>query len=184
MFAEQVSELDYIEGIGQVYGQIGSLSYAPDLQPVGSGSAGTYYPRDTSADAAALNYLGFFPDPMLSTHVGTKGTQAADMAAQAGAWDPEFRTAVTDFQQAYGLTADGWIGPGTRTKLAAEVAKKNANGGGIVPPIPNIPNLPNVPNNGGGGGAVQPASASSSNALLWGLGALAAVGVGWWVLSD
>ncbi len=124
-----------VESMGSLSGfGMGALAYLPDLGPVGSGSAGTYYPRDTSGDAAALNYLGFFPDFLLQAHVGTSGSQAADMAAFTGAWSEPFKTAVGDFQLASNLTADGWIGPGTRTELARQVALKNANE--IIPPGP------------------------------------------------
>src|SRR5688572_23587250 len=98
-------------------GFLGGLVYVPDLGAVGSGSQGTYYPRDTSQDARALAYLNFYPEPWASSHVGTLGSRAADSANEAGAWDPVFREALENFQKAAGLTADGWIGPATRRAL-------------------------------------------------------------------
>lgn len=157
---------------------IAGLNYVPDLAPVGSGSAGSYYPRDTSGDAAALNYLGYFPEPLYKSHKGTSGSQAADMAAKTGAWAPDFQQAVRYFQEANGLAADGWIGPATRTKLAALVTAKNASGDSSIPTIPVIP----TPN----GGGVQPVSAKTSNMGLYlGIGAgLLGLGGVYWLLSE
>lgn len=121
-----------ISGLGGI-GQIAApFAYVPDLLPVGSGNA--YFPRDTTQDARALNFLGFMSDSALDDHPGSLGTQARDIAEQVGAWDPVFRAAVTRAQTALGLTVDSWIGPKTRTALLAAVTKKNA--GAIVPPAP------------------------------------------------
>ena len=65
--------------MGRVYQQMAGLAYTPDLGPVGSGAAGTYYPRDTSDDAAALNFLGFYPDQLLAAHIGTQGDQPSSV---------------------------------------------------------------------------------------------------------
>lgn len=164
------------------------LLYIPDLAPTGSGAAGTYYPRDTREDAFALNFLGFFSDPLLAQHVGTRGTQAADQAAAVGAWSPVFRQAVGDFQLAFNLTPDGWIGPQTRTELAKQVAIKNARE--VTPPspipIPPIPVPPTpipVPPNPN----VNPVVTKESNTgLIIGLGVAAAavLGIGYFALSD
>lgn len=159
---------------------MGALAYAPDLSPVGSGAAGTYYPRDTKADAEALNYLGLFPDALLAAHVGTSGSQKADMAAHTGAWSPAFQKAVKAFQAATGLGVDGWIGPGTRTKLAAKVAEKNAKSG-LDLPIPNVvPVIPNVVPSPSPSPAPKPAAAKAADhtKLYLGIGAVVALGVG------
>jgi hypothetical protein len=136
------------EGYGYdgMIGSIGAMHvYVPDLGPVGSGSQGTYYPRNTEEDARALGYLGFF-DAFID-HTGTLGSQQADMANDAGAWDPAFQEAVAMFQASVGLPADGWIGPNTRRALAAAVLKKNAEGPMPSPlpiPPPPPPPLPNI----------------------------------------
>lgn len=156
---------------------IGGLAYVPDLAPMGSGSS--YWPRDTKADAQALNYLGYYPDPLLAAHVGTSGSQKADMAANTGAWDPSFRTAVTDFQDAAGLEPDGWVGVKTRTALAAAVAAKNANGGAPIPDV--VPDI--LPNGGGSAQPVSTKTGSNTGLILAGLGTAAALGL-WWFLSD
>ncbi len=179
------------ESQGESMGGMGGLAYLPDLGPVGSGSSGTYYPRDTTQDARALNYLGIFPDAMLALHVGTSGSQAADMAAETGAWSPNFRIAVTDFQQMYSLSADGWIGPGTRTELAKQVALKNARevsppgpfpippGPLPLPPIPPIPPLP-FPPQPGPSPAPGPGPAPEESHTVRNVGlAAAAVGLGY-----
>lgn len=180
---------DHSMGFLMALGAMGAFTYLPNLAPVGSGSA--YSPGDTSDDAAALNYLGYYPDPLLQQHVGTSGSAADDMNNATGAWDPTFQTAVTDFQSTTpGLTVDGWIGPKTRTAILAAVTAKNAQPSPIVPvgpytppasPIPVPPAVvpPFVPVTPVGPSPlpVQPkpaAAASSDNTLLY---AGAAVGV-------
>jgi hypothetical protein len=153
-------ERDVMSGMG---GTMAGLSYAPDLGPVGSGADGSYYPRDTSADAAALNFLGFLPDPFLAKHIGTTGSQRGDMSSGAGAWDPAFQTAVRDFQGTAGLAADGWIGPKTRAGLAAAVGAKNAREAPNAPPQPIPPNLiPGLPSTPGASPAAPSAQASDT----------------------
>jgi hypothetical protein len=131
-------ERDAMSGVGD-YVAMAGLMYVPDLAPVGSGAAGTYYPRDTTQDAQALNYLGFFPDPLLLEHVGTTGSQAGDMNEGAGAWSQPFQQAVRDFQLFMNLGADGWIGPNTRRVLGEQVAAKNLREPIPVPVIPPAP---------------------------------------------
>ncbi len=109
----------------------GGLDYVPDLAPVGSKS--TYFPRSVNADALALTFLGF--------DAGIPGggvSQQADMSSGTGAWDPSFRGALTAFQKSVGITADGWIGPQSRTKLKEKVDEKNRT-------APNIPAAPQAP---------------------------------------
>lgn len=183
----------YVSGIGDM----GVLAYAPDLGPVGTGAAGDYYPRDTTQDANALQYLGFMPLAALDQHVGTLGSQAADMAASQGAWDPAFQAAVRAFQAVSGATQDGWIGPQTRTRIAAAVALKNANPAPNPNPLPPPPIPPNIlpvpplpiplppgptpPN-------IQPVvNKTTDDTMMYvgiGLGALVLAGVGYWALSD
>lgn len=146
--------------LGAIAGAMSGLDYNPSLADVGHGSA--YWPGDTTADAAALNYLGFLPDPYLRAHVGTTGNQAGDMRSNVGAWDPAFKTAVQDFQETASLAADGWIGPATRKALAAAVAAKNANGGLPAPIGP------------GGAPAAAPAPSSTGKKLALGAAVLAA----------
>lgn len=155
-------------GMGAYVAAMGSLAYNPSLAPVGSAAAGNYYPGDTTADAQALNYLGYLPDPYLASHVGTRGSQAADRAAGAGAWDQAFQAALTDFQQAMGLTADGWIGPKSRSVLLTAVNAKNAQ----PAPLPGLPPSP-APSTPG-------APAAKSNTMLYvGIAAaVAALGAG------
>jgi len=108
----------------------GGYAYNPNLGSVGSGP--TYSPGPVSGDAGALNYLGYnagSPGPEQNPNSGPKPISVAS----GGAWDPTFQSAVTSFQSANGLGADGWIGPGTRTKLKALVDAKNARGGGTTP---------------------------------------------------
>jgi hypothetical protein len=154
------------QGWGELYDERGSgggmaglgavdaapLVYVPNLVPVGSGAS--YSPGSITADAHALNFLGFIPDALLgqipdtSTTVG--GSVAQDQAQQLGAFNPTFRQAVTDFQQTNGgLTVDGFIGPATRTALAAAVAAKNAQSVPTAPPFtpPVVPGVPGVPPN-------------------------------------
>ena len=184
-------------GIGALVtiGALGALAYVPDLAAVGSGSAGTYYPRDTSADARALNYLGFFPDPFLATHVGTTGSRQGDSAAAAGAWSPAFQQAVRDFQVVYNLVVDGWIGPATRKSIAVQVAAKNANELPDFPPHPNplpipvppnpIPVPPNpIPVPPNPGPAPAPAKDNTIRNVAIGAGALGVLGLGYFLLKD
>ncbi len=137
-------------GLGPIGGfefeGMGGLAYTPDLAPVGSKS--TYWPRSVSADTDALQFLGFLRGPVLQSY----GSQSADMDNAAGAWDPNFREAVTAFQQVagpFGYTGvvDGWIGPKTRAALANAVAAKNASESPVTPPFvpPVTPPAPNVP---------------------------------------
>lgn len=158
-------------------GALGGLSYVPDLEPVGSGAAGTYYPRDTRTDADALVYLGFMGADIAADHVGTYGSQKADMSASQGAWDPSFRAAVAAFQKVAGMTADGWIGPQTRKALSGAVAAKNAQGGGggggalPAPPSPNV--KPVSTSDGPSAGTIFGVVAAGA----------AAIGLGWWLLK-
>jgi peptidoglycan hydrolase-like protein with peptidoglycan-binding domain len=153
------------------------LIYVPDLFPVGSKSA--YFPRDVSQDARALNFLGFLSDNDLNDLTPSMGSQSADMNNEAGAWDPLFRGGITRFQAAMGLTVDSWVGPQTRTALAANVARKNANPGALPPPPvnPSQP-IPVTP----GGVPAQPAAipgvtpASTGGAA--GLSTVEMVGIG------
>lgn len=188
-------------GLGAIMGMGGieGLSYSPDLAPVGNGSS--YFPRSVEADCDALEYLGFLKGAVLQSY----GNQAADMAQAAGAWDPNFRAAVTAFQQvapAFGYTGkvDGWIGPMTRQALLNAVNAKNASESPVAPPFvppltppapgvppyvpPSTPIVPVLPPSPG----VQPASTSSKTStglyVAGALAVLAVVGVGAWALSD
>ena len=150
------------------------LLYVPNLADVGHGAS--YNPGSILADAHALNFLGFIPDVMMSQIVDTTGQGGqADLAAGVGAFNPIFKTAVTDFQSSQGgLTVDGFIGPNTRRALGLAVAAKNASTPvappfvpPIVPPAPGVPpvlptpgNLPPVPNP-----QVQPAGQQTSEGL-------------------
>lgn len=131
-----LGELEFAPG-GQQMGALVTMgapsgfNYVPDLAPVGSKS--TYFPRSVTDDALALTFLGF--------DAGIPGggvSQSADMNSGTGAWDINFRGAVTAFQKANGLTADGWIGPQTRTMLKTRVDQKNASN-------PTVPELPKPP---------------------------------------
>jgi len=124
-------------------GGIDGLDYTPDLAPVAAGTP-AYWPRDTTGDAQALNYLGYYPDDFLALHIGTTGSQSGDMGQSAGAWDPSFKQAVLDFQQGANIGADGWIGPKTRATLAAAVAAKNARTGPVAPPFVVPPITPPI----------------------------------------
>ena len=132
-------------GAGEIEGIGGApFVYIPDLAPVGSKAA--YFPRDVERDAAALVFLHFMSDEDDANRNISRGSQAADMANEGGAWDPAFRAAVTRFQVAGGLTADSWIGPATRTGILNAVTQANLKGlgGGPVPPLPPavIPVIP------------------------------------------
>jgi hypothetical protein len=140
--------LTFVGGQGGVR-RIGSLGapatlvYVPDLAPVGSKA--TYFPRSVEQDAAALNFLGFLSDVADANRMSSTGSQSGDMSNEAGAWDPDFRSAVGRFQASAGITADTWIGPQTRTTIAAAVARKNASGVNPVPPPPPGKIIPVVP---------------------------------------
>jgi len=114
-------------------GAASQIAYVPDLAPVGSGAS--YFPRDVEQDAKALNFLGFLSDVDDANRFTSNGNQSEDIQNQSGAWDPAFRAAVTRAQAALRLTVDSWIGPQTRTALAAAVATKNASG--FNPPLPS-----------------------------------------------
>jgi LPXTG-motif cell wall-anchored protein len=131
---------------GGIAGIAAPFLYVPDLAPVGHAS--TYFPRSVSEDARALNFTGFLDDASLASLFPSTGNQADDIDQTAGAWDADFRAAVTRFQAAKGLTVDSWIGPQTRTALAVAVAARNAQG---VPSFP-VPSLPPaiIPVNPGG----------------------------------
>lgn len=146
------------------------LTYQPSLAPAGHGVG--YWPGDTTADAVALDFMGY-PSATAGNY-RSAGSQAGDMASAAGAWDPQFRGAVMAFQQATGGGADGWIGPDTRQLLASSVASKNdaggwQGGGGESPAAP----APDV----------GPSAPSSNTTTLLGLGAAAVAAFGaWWYL--
>jgi hypothetical protein len=161
--------------------------YVPDLAPVGSKS--TYFPRSVDRDAMALNFLQFMSDSALDDLTSSMGSQSADMNNEAGAWDPAFRASVTRFQVAKGLTADSWIGPQTRTALAAAVAFKNANPGTLPSPLPQVvPVIPGqVPAKPAVLPGVTPASAKTEDDTLMylgiGAGVLALGGLAWYALK-
>jgi len=179
-----------IGGLGDISGA--PFAYVPDLAPVGSGSA--YFPRDVERDAAALNFLGFMSDVDDANRAISKGSQAADIAASAGGFDPAFRAAVTRFQASAGLTIDSWIGPKTRAGLLQAVASANLRGlgGGPVPTLPPaiLPVNPGgVPVKPGPLPGIKPASAGTdadgdetTTYLAIGAGVLALAGLGWWAL--
>lgn len=102
------------------------LMYVPDVAPVGSAAAGNYFPRSVTEDAKALRFLG-----LNAGNPGGGVSQQSDLQSKSGAWNPTFQAAVKAFQaspfgKSKGLTADGWIGPNTRTALLAAVETKNA----------------------------------------------------------
>ncbi len=96
------------------------LDYQPDLGAVGSGSAGTYFPRSVAADVNALRFLGY--TQLTPADVGGGVSQASDSASQRGAWHLGFQAALKSFT---GNASDPWIGPSYRQKLALAVAAKN-----------------------------------------------------------
>lgn len=173
-------------GLGAI-GQIPApFIYVPDLAPVGSGAS--YFPRDTTEDAKALNFLGFMDDESLRFHPGSMGSQQADMSNEVGAWDPAFRAAVTRYEAARGLKADSFIGPQVRGSLAKDVLAKNAAG---VPSLP-VPKLPDViipvdPGGIPGGSKPVPGVATKSDDTLMivgiGAGVLALGGILYAVLK-
>lgn len=172
--------------IGYLAGVAGPLAYVPDLRPVGSQSA--YFPRDVENDAEALGYLGFLSDAANDDRMPSVGTQAGDMNNPSGAWDPAFRGAVTRFQVAAKLTNDGWIGPQTRTALAAAVLAKNAGQPIPKPPGGSVPIAPGaVPAKPAEIPGVHPASASTgldtTTMVGIGVGVLVLGGVAWYALS-
>lgn len=174
-------------GLGSIGGFSAPFSYSPNLAPVGSGSA--YFPGDVSADAAALNYLGYLADADYAQISPSTGTQSGDMNNSAGAWDPSFRGAIANFQNASGITADTWVGPQTRTALLGAVTLKNANPG-VTPNIPSTPvpvtpgSVPALPTPVPG---TVPASATSSEDtttyLLAGAAIIAVAGLAYYALS-
>lgn len=173
-----------IMGIG---GFAAPFSYTPDLAPVGSGAA--YFPRDVSADAAALNYLGYMADGDYAQITPSQGSQAADMANDAGAWDPTFRGCIAHLQSDAGITVDTWVGPQTRTAIAAKVLLANANPS--VPPAPATPPGTVVPANPGSVPAnpavipgVTPSTKTSTQTyVLAGAGILVVGGILYYAMS-
>jgi hypothetical protein len=188
--------------------QMGSVSsaplmYIPNTNDVGHGAA--YFPGDVSNDALALNYLGFIPDDAINGLAPSTGTQAGDMAQQAGAWDGDFRSAVVTFQSSAGITSDGWIGPQTRMALGAAVGLKNASASPVappqvLPPVPVVPTTPIIPispvppSPGAPPGVlVQPSQPAAAGGFLSNLttgekiglavGGVALLGVAWWALK-
>lgn len=152
--------------MGALIAGLNGLTYNPNLNDVGHGSA--YTPGSIAADARALNFLGFIPDVLLARipdTLGGSGTQ--DLNAGVGAFDPTFKTAVADFQAAVGgLTVDGFIGPATRAALKAAVDAKNAR----EPSAPAQPSSPGAP----AAALTTPASGGTSTGLVVGGVALAA----------
>ena len=189
---------DYPDARGMGSLTAAPMTYAPSLASVGSGSS--YWPGDVSHDALALNFLGFIPDQIMSSVKPSTGSEAGDMAANAGAWDPTFQQGVKDFQDVNNDTVDGWIGPPTRTSLAAAVIARNLQSSPLVPPQPVTPTppAPGVPPPGVLPSPFNPqpytppapapgAQAAATPWLMYGgiaAAALAVVGVGWWALSD
>jgi len=173
-------------------GRVGTLVYVPDLGPVGSKSS--YFPRDVEHDAEALSFLEFLSDVADANRRQSTGSKGGDQAQVAGAWDPSFRSAVTRFQASKGLTVDSWIGPQTRTALAAAVVFRNLNPGRLpAPPSPGT--VPPVFVDPGGVPAkpavlpgVQPASAKTDDdqtMMYVGLaaGGLVLAGLTWYALK-
>lgn len=144
-FSSESGWANYGEGdfMGALVQSMQGLSYTPSLASTGSGAA--YWPGDTSQDAQALAFLGFMTPAAAAAHVGTSGSQAADMSRATGAWSPPFKAAVLAFQQSKGLAADGWIGVNTRTGLGVAVAAKNATESPIAPPFVPPPPTPGPP---------------------------------------
>ncbi len=163
------------------------FDYHPNLGPVGH--AATYYPGSIAQDVQALNFLDFLSDSAMPEVEDTTGGAAGDADAEKGAWSPVFRASISRFQAAHQLTADSWVGPQTRTALAAAVAFQNANPGALPPPTPAIINV--VP---GGVPAkpailpgVQPAAAGAADDTLMyvgiGAGVLALGAAAWYALK-
>lgn len=175
-----------------------SMVYEPNLSPVGSGSAGDYYPGDTYDDAKALEYLGYrFPNVNNGNPAtggaefeGTSGSADEDASGPWGAWSPIFQAAVSAFQSDHGLPVDGWIGPVTRAAIATAIGVK----GNVAPPGPNpLPPPPEPPddwhpNNLPGPGPtpkqVSTGGTSTGTYIAIGVGALALLGLGWALTSD
>lgn len=169
-------------------GAIGAFSYNPDLRDVGHGA--DYYPGSVQADAAALNYLGYFPD--FDTFVDTTGSASGDQAASVGAWDPTFGSAVGDFQRTHGLTQDYWIGPETRRAIkaaidAAEPPPPPDYYNGQLPSDQHEPNyngdMPIPPNRGGAATPVAAGGMSTGKMVAIGGGAVALLALGYWLLK-
>lgn len=107
------------------------LPYQPDLSPlpVGKGSSSYYYDPsngkrakiDVRADARALRFLGY----SAPTDPGGGNGLSADRSGSVGSWHPALLDAVKHFQSDEGLTVDGWLGPGTLTRLGQRVTAKN-----------------------------------------------------------
>lgn len=151
--------------MGALIGQLAGLSYSPNLNDVGHGSA--YSPGSIADDARALNFLGFLPDALLSEIPDSFGQGGLrDQAAGVGAFHPIFRQSVTDFQQIHGgLTVDGFIGPNTRRAIKQDVDAKNQR----------EPAAPASPPPGGGGGLTPVISSAGSSSTLLVAGIAAAV---------
>lgn len=203
-WSEFYDERNTMTGLGAM-GAMGAvdnppLIYTPNLNDVGHGAS--YNPGPISADAHALNFLGFITDNGMNDVQETSGSVPTDMAQGLGAFGAVFRQGVTQFQQTNGITVDGFIGPQTRSILATQVATHNAlvvpvTPPNILPPVPPAPNLPVpvpvnpippgvLPTPPGPGPAPAPQSQGMSPMMIGGLvvGGLALLGLGYWALSD
>lgn len=160
--------------MGQLIGQLSGLDYQPDLSDVGHGAA--YNPGSITADSRALNFLGFLPDAIMASLPDSFGQGGQkDLAAGVGAFHPDFKTAVRDFQSISGVSpVDGFIGPITRSALKRAVDAKNAS----QPVAPAAPVSPGAP----GASPASPGTAVSSGGMSTGVMAaiaLAVVGAGY-----
>jgi len=104
------------------------LTYTPDLRA--NSDPGAYYvtssgsaARDVRQDMKALRFLGY----AAPINPGGNVSYSADSSSKTGSFSPAVQAVVKQFQKDTGLTADGWLGKGTRTKLGALVAAKNGS---------------------------------------------------------
>lgn len=101
------------------------MTFVADARPMSDASAyynvgGKHAKIDVRQEAKALRFLGYDAgDP------GYSGNAAADQSQGLGSWSPKFQAAARAYQSEHGLTADGWVGPGTIGQLAKDVAQRN-----------------------------------------------------------
>lgn len=172
---------------GTTMGSLGMGFFGNDVDPNSAPSAGQAVdagqdvaPGDPSAPSPSVGGFPSFagsPSIFMGRVVKFNQVNGTNFAVNTPPLDPSLDAAVSDYQSARGLTADGEMGPKTEAQLDADIA---ASGGGAAP-VPQLPGAPAAP-----GGQIQPASAQTTPAsntkmiLAVGLGAVALLGLAYY----
>ncbi len=101
--------------------------FGPEVLPIITQLGSSLFPNLPPAQAAEAGALKVAPDVVRDVQVGLNRLGITDNAGGALATDGSYGTktkeAVTKFQTAHGLTADGWAGKLTQAAISTEVAK-------------------------------------------------------------